>query len=161
MGPQAGLEFQVDVPTEVRALLRFESGATGQLLLSWDSPFRRMGFLEVTGTEGTIALPDPNRFDGDSRIIHASDDEWTVLPERGVAAGRGSGVVELARASREGRPPLFDGRLGYHVLDTMISLDESIERDAFVPVASTAPSVATLPEDWNPYESTLESPVAG
>ena len=43
----------------------------------------------------------------------------------------------------------------------MISLDESIERDAFVPVASTAPSVATLPEDWNPYESTLESPVAG
>jgi predicted dehydrogenase len=160
VGPQAGLEFQVEVPTEVRSLLRFESGATGQLLLSWDSPLRRMAFFEVTGTEGTIALPDPNRFDGDSRIIHASDDEWTVLPEQGVAAGRGSGVLELARASRAGRPPLFDGRLGYHVLDTMISLDESIEREAFVSVASTAPRVATLPADWNPFESTLEFRVA-
>jgi predicted dehydrogenase len=161
VGPQAGREFPVDVPTEVRSLLRFESGATGLLLLSWDSPFRRMGFLEVTGTEGTIALPDPNHFGGDSRIIHASDDEWTVLPERGVAAGRGSGVVELARASREGRPPLFDGRLGYHVLDAMISLDESIERQAFVPVTSATPSVATLPEDWNPYEPTPECVVGG
>ena len=155
VGPQAGLEFPVNVPTEVRSLLRFESGATGLLLLSWDSPFRRMGFLEVTGTDGTIALPDPNRFDGDSRIIHASDDEWTVLPEQGVAAGRGTGVVELARASREGRRPLFDGVLGYHVLDAMISLAESIETRAFVPVASTTPNVATLPEDWNPYEPTL------
>ena len=68
VGPQAGLEFQVDVPTEVRALLRFESGATGQLLLSWDSPFRRMGFLEVTGTEGTIALRTPTA----STATHAS-----------------------------------------------------------------------------------------
>jgi predicted dehydrogenase len=161
VGPQAGLEFAVEVPTEVRSLLRFESGATGQLLLSWDSPFRRMGFLEVTGTEGTIAIPDPNRFDGDSRVIHATDDEWSVLPERGAAAGRGSGVLELARASREGRPLLFDGRLGYHVLDTMISLEESIERSAFVPVASTTPRVATLPEDWDPYESTLECTVGG
>jgi predicted dehydrogenase len=155
VGPLAGLEFQVNVPTEVRALIRFESGATGQLLLSWDSPVRRMGFLEVTGTDGTIAVPDPNRFDGDSRIIHASEDEWTVIPQQGVAAGRGSGVLELARASREGRDPLFDGRLGYHVLDAMISLDESIGSSTFVPVTSTTPSVPTLPEDWNPYEPTL------
>jgi predicted dehydrogenase len=137
VGPQAGVEFQVNVPTEVKSLLRFESGATGLLLLSWDSPFRRMSFLEVTGTEGTIALPDPNRFHGDSRIIHASEDEWTVLSARGVAAGRGSGVVELARASREGRRPLFDGRLGYHVLDAMISLEESIESQAFPPGSVT------------------------
>ncbi len=161
VGPLSGLEFPVDVPTEVRSLLRFESGATGHLLLSWDSPFRRMGFLEVTGTEGTIALPDPNRFDGDSRIIHVSDDEWTVLPEQGVAAGRGTGVVELARACRQGRPPLFDGRLAYHVLDAMTSLQESVENREFVPVTSTTPSVATLPEDWNPYESTLSLAVGG
>jgi predicted dehydrogenase len=156
VGPQAGLEFQVNVPTEVRSLVRFESGSTGQLLLSWDSPVRRMGFLEVTGTEGTIAVPDPNRFGGDSRIIHGGDEEWTVVPERGVAAGRGSGVLELARASREGRPPLFDGHLGYHILDTMISLEESIDNRQFVHVESTCPSVATLPEDWNPHEPTLD-----
>ena len=160
-GPHVGREFQVDVPTEVRSLLRFESGATGLLLLSWDSPVRRVGFLEVTGTEGTIAVPDPNHFDGDPRVIHVSDDEWTVLPGRGAAAGRGSGVLELARASREGRPPLFDGRLGYHVLDAMISLQESIDSREFVPVASTSPSVATLPEDWNPFEPTLECTVGG
>jgi len=160
VGPQAGLEFPVEVPTEVRSLLRFESGATGQLLLSWDSPLRRMGFLEVTGSEGTIAIPDPNRFDGDSRIIHAADDDWTVLPAQGAAAGRGSGVLELARASREGRPPLFDGRLGYHVLDAMMSLEESIERRTFVPVASTSPILDSLPEDWNPYELTLVSDVS-
>ena len=83
VGPQAGLEFPVDVPTEVRSLLRFESGATGQLLLSWDSPARRMDSSRSLARRARSQFPDPNRFDGDSRIIHASDDEWTVLPDAG------------------------------------------------------------------------------
>ena len=37
------------------------------------------GFVEITGTEATLAVPDPNQFDGDLRVRRAGDDEWTVI----------------------------------------------------------------------------------
>ena len=30
----------------------------------------RMGFLEISGTDGTIVLPDPITFEGDSTLCH-------------------------------------------------------------------------------------------
>ncbi len=47
-------------------------------------------------------MPDPNRFDGDLRVRRAGDDDWTVIPSTGAAAGRGTGVVDMARAIRAG-----------------------------------------------------------
>ena len=47
------------------ALAEYAGGEAASLLFSWDSPLSRAGFVEITGTEATLALPDPNRFDGD------------------------------------------------------------------------------------------------
>ena len=64
-GPRAGTEFNVEVPTYISALAEYAGGQAASLLFSWDSPLHRSGFVEITGTDATLAVPDPNQFDGD------------------------------------------------------------------------------------------------
>ncbi|HJZ09922.1 MAG TPA: Gfo/Idh/MocA family oxidoreductase, partial [Trebonia sp.] len=97
-GPRAGTEFTVEVPTYISALAEYAGGQAASLLLSWDSPLGRAGLVEITGTEATLSVPDPNTFDGDLRVRRACETEWTVIPSAGAAAGRGAGVVDMARA---------------------------------------------------------------
>jgi len=147
------------VPTSVGALVQFASGQSAQSTFSFESPLTRMGFVEITGTEATLSLPDPNHFGGDLRIRRAGDAEWTTAPATGSTAGRGVGVLEMARAIREGRPHRAQGELAFHVLDTMLAVSESIETGAFVDVASRIEPVPSLPEDWDPTASTLSGAV--
>ncbi|MEV4313155.1 Gfo/Idh/MocA family oxidoreductase [Actinocrispum sp. NPDC049592] len=152
-GPRAGTEFAVTVPTTVTALIEFESGGSAQLVLSFDSALRRVGVLEVTGTAGTLVVPDPNRFDGAS-VLHVSDDQEELSPQ-GHQASRGTGALELARAIRNNEPERASGELAYHVLDAMLAIDESIIRGRSVDVESRVEVPPPLPADWDPYTSTL------
>jgi predicted dehydrogenase len=154
-GPKLGEEFTVDVPTHVSAMAQFENGASSHSVFSFESPRPRMGFVEITGTEATISLPDPNYFDGDVRLWRAGHEEWTVIPAAGPTNGRGMGVLDMARAIRAGVPHRATGNLAYHVLDTMVSISESVESGTFVDVESSAPASPALPEDWDPTAATL------
>ena len=153
--PEAGEEFTVDVPTHVSAMAQFENGQSSHSVFSFESPRQRMGFVEITGTEATISLPDPNHFTGDVHLWRAGDEDWTVLPATGASPGRGMGVLDMARSIRAGVPHRATGGLAYHVLDTMVSITESMESGNFVGVESSAPQSAALPEDWDPTASTL------
>ena len=154
-GPKAGERFDVTVPSHVSALAEFEGGQSSQSIFSFDSPMDRHGFVEVTGTEGTMSFPDPNNFDGEIRVKHAGEAEWTSYPALGSTSSRGSGVLEMGRAIRAGRPHRATGELAYHVLDTMVSISESIESHRFVEVASSITTAPALPEDWDPTAATL------
>jgi predicted dehydrogenase len=154
-GPKAGEEFLVEVPTHVSAMAQFDGGASSHSVFSFESPRDRAGVVEITGTEATISLPDPNNFDGDIRLWRAGDEDWTVIPATGPANGRGMGVLDMARSIRAAVPHRATGNLAYHVLDTMVSISESVESGTFVDVDSTAPVSAALPEDWNPTTATL------
>ncbi len=154
-GPRAGEEFAVTVPTHVSALLQFESGTSSTSNFSFDSPLPRNGFVEITGSEATISFPDPNRFDGDVRLHRNGAEDWESFPAVGPVFGRGTGVLELARALRAGVPHRAPGELAFHVLDTMVSIAESVETGNFVHVDSSAEASAPLPEDWDPTASTL------
>jgi hypothetical protein len=61
----------------------------------------------------------------------------------------------MARAIRAGRQHRATGELAYHVLDTMVSISESIEQRGFVDVESSIQPVSALPEDWDPTAATL------
>ena len=54
-GPRAGTRFEVEVPTHVAALIGYAQGPAATLVLSFDSPLRRHGFVEITGTEATLS----------------------------------------------------------------------------------------------------------
>ena len=154
-GPRAGTSFPVEVPTHVASLIGYADGGAASVLFSFDSPLRRHGFVEITGTEATLAMPDPNGFGGEVRIRPAGSAEWTVIPAAGVTAGRGIGALEMARAVRAGVPHRASGELALHVLDTMESIARSAESGGFEPVGSTFTVPEILPAGWDPSASTL------
>ncbi|MBT2531384.1 Gfo/Idh/MocA family oxidoreductase [Arthrobacter sp. ISL-48] len=156
-GPKAGEEFAVEVPTHVSAMAEFDGGASSHSVFSFESPRDRAGFVEITGTEATISLPDPNNFDGDIKLWRDGDEDWTTIPATGPAEGRGLGVLDIARSIRAGLPHRATGDLAYHVLDTMVSITESTESGTFIDVESTAIISPALPEDWNPTTATLDN----
>ena len=150
-GPREGTEFNVEVPTFISAVAEYAGGQAASLLFSWDSPLHRMGFLEITGSEATLAVPDPNRFDGDLKVRRADEREWTVIGSTGAAAGRGSGVVDMARAIRRGEPHRASGEMALHVLEMMTAIERSASRAAFEPVDSVFDVPDVLDADWDPY----------
>ncbi|SNT29692.1 Predicted dehydrogenase [Streptosporangium subroseum] len=151
-GPRAGTRFPVEVPTHTAALVEFAAGQAATMVFTFDSPLPRWGFIEITGTEATMEVPDPNTFGGEVRLRRAGDDEWTPVPTPGTTAGRGLGVLDMAQAIREGRPHRATGELGLHVLDTMLAIAESAERSEFLEVGSTCPMPEPLSEGWDPVK---------
>ncbi|MFJ6567663.1 Gfo/Idh/MocA family protein [Streptomyces sp. NPDC091292] len=153
-GPRAGEEFPVDVPTHVSALLTFDSGVRATSTFSFDSAHRRIQF-EVVGTEGTLAVPDPNTFDGPLRLRANGSEEWRDLPVDGRTDGRGLGVLDLARAVRGGSAPRASGSLALHVLHTMAAIGESAGRGAFTDLPPRPAPPAPVGTDWDPCAATL------
>ncbi|HEU4948468.1 MAG TPA: Gfo/Idh/MocA family oxidoreductase, partial [Kribbella sp.] len=154
-GPLQGTDFDVTVPTHVSAIARFESGQSSQSIFSFDSPLPRAGFVEITGADATLSLPDPNRFDGDVLIRRRGSEDWATAASTEATAERGTGVLDMARAIREDRPHRATGALAFHVVDVMASITDSIETAAFVDVTSTVEVTPVLPEDWDVHAATL------
>jgi predicted dehydrogenase len=162
VGDRVGTEFPVDVPTHVSAIAQFTGGGVSQSVFSFESPLAKVGVVEITGTEGTLVVPDPNYFTGDVKITRApalaargQDPDWEIVPVTGALAGRGTGVLDLARAIRTGAQPLASGALGYHVLDTLMAIEEAVESRHTVEVTSSVEPVPLVAEDWDPFASTV------
>jgi predicted dehydrogenase len=153
-GPLAGQEFDVTVPSQTAGLVRFEGGQSLTAIFSFDSPQPRT-LLEITGTEATLLVPDPNTFHGDIKIRKPGSDDWETIGTTTEKSSRGTGALDLARAIREDRPHRAQGALAYHILDIMVSLAESGEQGEFVKVESTVERAALLPEDWDPLAKTV------
>lgn len=154
-GPKAGTKFTVGVPTHVGTLIEYAGGGAASLLLSFDSPLSRQGFIEITGTEATMAVPDPNRFDGEVRIHRLGGDGWEAVKPAGTSAGRGLGVLDMARALRAGQPHRASGQMALHVLDVMVAIERSISSAAFEPVDSEFTMAQPLSEDWDPHARSI------
>jgi len=142
------------VSSHVSALAQFESGQSAQAMFSFDSALPRT-LLEVNGTEATMLFPDPNYFDGTIAVRKRGGEDWETVATTTALSSRGTGVLDMARAIREGRPHRAQGAMGYHVLDTMIAIAESVESRAFVEVDSLVGKPPLLPEDWDPMAPTL------
>ena len=151
-GPRAGEIIDVKVATYVTAIYDFRAGQIAQATFSFDSPLARVGVLEISGSDATLATPDPNKFTGEIKVIKSGAEDWQTVPVTGVEGGRGIGAVDMARALRGGARHRATGDLGLHVLDAMLATAESIESRAFVGVSSSFDAVESLPDDWDPTE---------
>lgn len=163
-GPRAGTEFPVEVPTHINVISTLAGGESASSLMSTDTPLFRHGVFEINGTEGTIVLGDPNYFGGTpiklyrplQDLTQSTDQEPEILEEQGPLSGRGVGALTMARTIRGlGELHVATGELGYHVLDTMLCIEESIERHTFVDIKSTVAPIQALPESFDPYEATI------
>jgi predicted dehydrogenase len=153
-GPKAGTEFPVEVPTHVTALLEFRGGTGATTTFSFDSPLVRHS-IEITGTEATLLVPDPNNFNGHLRLRTAGSPEPRDLQATGTTVGRGIGVLDMARALRTGTAHRASGELALHVLDVMTAIATSARGTGFEGVPGWTEKLEALPEDWDPLEATL------
>ena len=58
--PHYGERITVEVPTHVQGLLQFAGGAQALILTSFDVQAANLPALEIYGSEGSLAVPDPN-----------------------------------------------------------------------------------------------------
>ena len=102
-----------------------------------------------------MIVPDPNTFDGEICIRRPGSEAAERVALTAATSTRGTGVLEMARAIRAGRPHRADGALGAHVLDAMVAIRTSIDSGGFEAVPSTIQRPELLPADWDPLARTL------
>lgn len=146
-GPKAGEVIRVATPTHVAGLLHFASGAIVSLTTSFDVWQHRHGHMEVYGTEGSLVVPDPNRFGGTVSLARRRE-PWVDVPlSHGFADGnfRILGLADMARAIRSARPHRCDGALAFHVLEVMEAFGRSSDTGRAIEIESRCARPAPLP----------------
>jgi len=164
-GPRAGETVPVETPTNIHALLEFESGAIVTLGASWDVRASTHPSMELYGSEGSIGVPDPNFFGGTVTLSAAEDEAaptegdrhpFGVVNDGGRANYRGAGLADAARAIAEGRAARCSGALALHVVYVMTGILASAERRAWVEMTTTA--ARPQPLDANAANLLLRAP---
>ncbi|MCZ7423504.1 MULTISPECIES: Gfo/Idh/MocA family oxidoreductase [unclassified Micromonospora] len=152
-GPRLGQRIPVEVPTHVSGVLEHADGALSTLTTTFDGVATTAAPIEVQGEEGTLAVPDPNTFDGEVRHLALDGPGWRTLEPRAgyVAASRGVGLIDLVHAD-ELRSPRASGAVALHVLDIMTALLRSAEEGRRVELTTAVDRPAAVPltpaEDW-------------
>jgi hypothetical protein len=147
--PLKGTRIAVEVATHVAGTLEFASGAVVTMAMSFDVPAHRHLPIELYGTEASLLVPDPNRFDGEI-MIGRPGAGWTAAPtQHRYADGnyRSIGVADVAHAIRAGRPHRASGDLAFHVLEVMEAFQRSADSGRHVTIESRPERPAMLPVD--------------
>lgn len=136
--PRAGTVVPVETPTHIVGVLDFAGGAIGEITTSFDVYHASLPPITIYGSEGTLAVPDPNDFRGPVRLRRAGDAEWTELPlTHGFAENsRGLGVLDMAYAVRTGTLHRASGALALHALDVMQGITDASDAGRHVEIAS-------------------------
>jgi predicted dehydrogenase len=146
IGARAGGRFVVGTPSHVATTMELWSGATANLVASFEVAERYVCDLEIHGREGVLALPDPNAFGGPLRLRRSRGD-WEDVPyhSRGAREARGIGLQDLLEAVEERRVPRASGRLAAHVVDVARSALQAAAERRTVEVVSRADRPDALP----------------
>lgn len=126
-----GKTFKVYTPTHVASILEFHNGATGTLITSFDVWDTKTPKIEIYGMEGTLIVPDPNRFGGEIYLKRWDDPEFSLIPiESGyVENTKGLGVIDMAMSiCTNNEKHEASGKLAYHVLEVMEKTLEAAEK---------------------------------
>ena len=141
-----GQRLPVEVNTHVAGTLEFESGAIATIIMSFDVWGNNLPMIEIHGSEGSLSVPDPNRFDGDVSLVKGGSREWVDIPlTHSSNIGRGAGVADMAYAILSGRPHRASGDLAFHALEVMLALEESSAQGRHIEIQSTLEQPLALP----------------
>ncbi|WP_022760672.1 Gfo/Idh/MocA family protein [Butyrivibrio sp. AD3002] len=132
--------------------LEFENGVLVSLHFNGNNVGGEKTRFELFGTRGNMEIGDPNKFDGEV-IISLPENEPIKMPFTHGFDGknmvgepmpfdgyghRGVGVAELAYAIRQGRKNRLSKEYGYHCMEVLLGLDESIRTGKIYELKSRA-----------------------
>lgn len=145
--PKAGRKISVQVPTHYAGVMDFHNGAIGTVIMSFDVfGGHRLPLIEVYGTEGTVAVPDPNGFVGPVRFRKAGQKDWQEAPlTHSDKVSRGIGVADMAQGIISGRPHRCSGELAAHVLDIMAAFESASTSGHHITLTTTCARPVALP----------------
>ena len=133
-----GQVLPVEVNTHIAGTLEFENGAIATVITSFDVWASHLPRIEIHGEDGSLSVPDPNRFDGVVQAWHSDDKVWRDIQlSHTTNIGRGAGVADMAYAIQSGRPHRASGALAFHVLDIMQALEEAAAQGKHIDINST------------------------
>jgi predicted dehydrogenase len=137
-GPRLGEEIDVEVQTHVAGVIEHASGVLSTITTSFDGVATTAAPIEIHGTEGSLAVPDPNNFVGDVRLRPRGSTEWELVPpSHGFVDGsRGIGLLDFIRTPR-GEAARASGAFALHVLEIMTALLRSAEEQRTIPLTTT------------------------
>ncbi len=138
-GARSGERIPVEVQTHVSGVLEHHSGALSTLTTSFDGVATTADPIEVHGELGTLAVPDPNTFDGEVRVIERASRTWQPVPVAAgyVGAARGAGLLDFIAAGADRRPGRASGAMALHALDIMSALLESADAGRRIDLTTT------------------------
>ncbi|MGB7341591.1 MAG: Gfo/Idh/MocA family oxidoreductase [Phototrophicaceae bacterium] len=143
-----GDNIPVSVDTHVAGLMQFESGAVGTIITSFDTWQSTLPRIEIHGTEGSISVPDPNRFDGDVLLFTPQTNGWQpVASHHRSDLQRGIGVADMASCIEANKPHRVNGAIALHVLEIMLAFGQSSDNGQFVSIQNTAQRPDALPSN--------------
>jgi len=145
--PRYGEVMHVEVPTHVTGLLDFAAGLIGTIITTFDVQASVLPWLEIYGTAGTLAAPDPNTFGGPVRLRLTGESEWTEIPitRPYTENSRGLGLADMAEGIRTGRAHRANGDLAYHVLDIMHAIHDASTSGQHILLESTCARPEAMP----------------
>ena len=146
-----GTQIPVEVPTYMTGSIEFDNGAIGTLTTTFDLWAHHQPWIEIYGTEGSLRVPDPNMFTGVIEVWQRGEDAWReVAPMFSENVGRGMGVADMADAIRTGRQHRASDAIAEHVLDAMLSFEESAEQGCAVALGTHVerPAALGIDEQW-------------
>jgi predicted dehydrogenase len=146
VGPRAGESFAAATPTHTAAAMELDGGVTGLLVASFDTHDQYIAELEIHGTEGKLALPDPNAFAPPVRLSRDLG-AWEEVPvaSRGPCDSRGIGLHELVEAIAANRPHRASAQLGLHVVEVACSLLAAAAEGRTIEIASSPDRPVAMP----------------
>ncbi|EGX54692.1 dehydrogenase [Streptomyces zinciresistens K42] len=145
-GPRAGERIPVEVDSHVSGVLEHAGGALSTITTSFDGVATTAAPIEVHGASGSLAVPDPNRFDGEVRHFALGGGSWRTLPPSAGYAGASRGVGLLDFVAADGhRAPRASGELALHVLETMTALLRSCAEGRRIELTTSARPPAPVP----------------
>ncbi|MEQ4304002.1 Gfo/Idh/MocA family oxidoreductase [Plantactinospora sp. B6F1] len=152
-GLRGGQRIPVEVDSHVTGVLEHVNGVLSTITTSFDGVATTAAPIEVHGETGSLAVPDPNHFDGEVRLFPLGGAGWRTLePRAGYADGsRGLGLIDLVGAD-DRRPPRSGGEVALHVLETMTALLRSAAEGRRIELTTVVerpiPVGYTRAEDW-------------
>ncbi|MGI6538340.1 MAG: hypothetical protein ACOX22_08465 [Caldicoprobacterales bacterium] len=114
-------------------------GLNRTIITSFDVWASQLPRIEIYGSEGTLIVPDPNKFGGPVHIKRKDHKEFHQIPltHPYEENSRGLGVADMVRALESNQPHRANGELAYHVLDIMHAFHDSANTGRHVNIEST------------------------
>jgi len=146
-GPRSGERIPVDVQTHVSGILEHDSGVLSTITTSFDAVATTAAPIEVHGELATLAVPDPNQFDGEVRLFERGARSWDPVEVAAgyIGAARGVGLLDFITAGRHHAPGRASGDVALHCLDAMTALLDSAQTGRRIELTTTVERPAAVP----------------